>query len=165
VEVEVEWSPHFGGNGVPVWLVGGYPQTDEGRVRAVNDFWLGKGPNGTQTSEANPSMMNRYIDMWVYVASRYANESTIAAYDLFNEPYAAPGLISYEEEPDYIFPFIEKLIDSIRKVDSRHILIYEPIGGYKIRNTWCLNRSNIVFSFHFYPEYSFYPEYLEYEGK
>jgi endoglycosylceramidase len=150
-----KWSPYFtypgkGTNGMPVWLVNGYPNSEEGKNQAVADFWLGKGPNGTDATPTNPSMQDRYIKAWRYVASRYSNESTIIAFDLFNEPpdTSAEGLTTSKVR-DYLFSFYERLIDSIRAVDSNHIIIYQALGG----GAWwakLLDKPNIVFSTHYY---------------
>jgi len=149
------WSPYFtyagkGTNGMPTWLVNGYPNSEEGRKQAIADFWLGKGPNGTDATPTNPSMQDRYIGVWRYVALRYKNESTIIAFDLFNEPPDTDerGLTTLEVR-DYLFSFYEKLIDSIRAVDPNHIIIYQALGG----GAWwakLLHKPNIAFSTHYY---------------
>ena len=150
------WSPHFTffsntsgkGYGMPVWLVGGYPDTECGWLDAITDFWLGKGPNATESSLHNPSMMDRCIFIWKFLASRYANESTIAMFDLFNEP--PRGQLTHWEHAQYLYPFYEKLISEIRKVDSNHILNYQPTWGWATQHARLLNDRNIAFSFHFY---------------
>jgi len=157
-----KWSSHFGGNGAPAWLVDAYPQTDEGKTQAKTDFWENKAEGGVKPTLENPSMQDRFITMWKYVASRYANEPTIAGYDLFNEPYM--GFIldkpyTVEQLNDMLYSFYGKLISEIRKVDSNHILIYESTfgGPYKGRGLTIqgrkINERNVVFSLHFYHEY------------
>jgi hypothetical protein len=149
------WSPRFTffsdkgetGNGVPVWMVNGYENSREGMNQAITDFWLGKGPNGTSPSEPNPSMQDRFIAVWKYVATRYSNETTIV-YELFNEP--PRGTLTTQEAASYLNPFYNKLIDQIRTIDSNHILFYEPIGGYSTSTAQLLNKLNMAFSFHFY---------------
>ena len=65
----------FGGNGAPDWTVNQYPSTDEGIRRAVSDFW-------NQTN-----LQDHLVKVWRNIARRYANESTIAGYDILNEPW------------------------------------------------------------------------------
>jgi endoglycosylceramidase len=149
------WSSYFTfsagkRNGMPVWLVSGYNNSADGMAQAITDFWLGKAPNGTEPSEGNPSMQNRFIAMWKYVAIRYANEATIVAYDLFNEPPRGE-ILPAPEIAGYLYSFYDRLISEIRKVDKNHIIIYEPMPGKAgVRVAQLLNFSNIVFSFHFY---------------
>jgi aryl-phospho-beta-D-glucosidase BglC (GH1 family) len=150
------WSPHFGGNGLPVWMVASYPNSKEGMGQAIMDFWLGKGPNGTDANETNPSMQERFVNVWKYVAQRYVNEPTIAAYELFNEPYHSSDLIQGGLDPaqtaSYLFPFYCKVIESIRIVDANHIIAYQPVGGWDSGRAQKLNYSNLVYTFHFYGE-------------
>jgi endoglycosylceramidase len=154
------WSKHFsyagGGwtNGLPSWMISAYPNNATGLGQAINDFWLGKAPNGTEASAENPSMKDRFIAMWKYVAQRYANEPTIAGYDLFNEPYYAipyiEGGLDASQTATYLYPFYNRLIDAIRTVDSHHIIFYEPVGGWHTDSAQLLNKTNIVFSYHYY---------------
>jgi len=156
------WSSHFwfDGNGMPTWLVSGYPSNYTGEMQAKKDFWLGKGPNGTDT---NPSMQDRFISAWKFVASKYANESTICAYDLLNEPVVEllPGLTS-TELTDLLYSFYSRAITGIRKVDQRHIILYEAwsfwvdeMGRIPLQAR-VINQSNIALKFHFYCLRGFY---------
>mgnify|MGYP001138953057 CR=1 FL=1 len=150
----LRWSPYFtfaGGkrNGLPIWMVNGYPDSLDGMKEAITDFWLGKASNGSEPTTDNPSMQDRFVAMWKYLAARYRNETTIAAYDLFDEPLR--GTLSDREAAKYIYPFYEKVISGIRQVDKNHIIIYQPSpGGYGIRYARLLNQSNVMFDFHFY---------------
>ena len=162
------WSPVFTfdattGSGFPRWACSGYPNTQQGYQQAVTDFFLNKGPNGTTASPTNPSMQDRYMTMWKYVASKFANESVVAGYDLFNEPlngrYMPPpqltANLSFQSITDIYFSFHDKLASEIRKVDANHILFYELYGPYISPENLpvqaeALNDSNIVASFHFY---------------
>lgn len=80
--------------------------------------------------------------MWKYVATRYANESTIAAYDLFNEPNP-PELASI------IYDFYDKTIEAMRSIDSKHICMYEPPWGDEDPMKK-VNQPNLIFSTHLY---------------
>lgn len=149
------WSPHFTffsqqgevGNGFPSWLVSGYPDTNAGYIKAVTDFWVGKGPNGTVPTDANPSMQDRFISMWRQVAQKYSGESAIAGYDILNEP--SSGELSWEEHSAYLYSFYGNLISKIRESDTRHIIGYQHIPARTIKYARLLNYSNIIFSFHF----------------
>lgn len=138
------WSPWFLRSGIPSWMVSSYPVTIEGLKQAIKDFWLGKGPNGTEATQTNPSMKDRMIKVWEYLAQRYKDESTIAGYDLFNEPY------DLDVPTDYVYDFYEVLIDNISTVDNNHIFIYEGATNSTYSYGRLLNKDNIIFSHHLY---------------
>ena len=158
------WSPHFNFEGracgLPVWAVSKYPNTMEGMGRAITDFWLGKGPNGSVASEENPSLQNRFVHMWRLVASRFKNDPCVAAYDLFNEPYRSDNLYEGGLTPfqtaEYLYPLYYTLIGAIREVDARHVIIYEPVGGWDVPSVRMLLYGNIALSFHCYDYHSTY---------
>jgi hypothetical protein len=145
------WSKHFSyanGFGFPEWLVYGYPNDIEGENQSEDDFWFGKGPNGTEASLSNPSQQDRFIAAWKLIASRYANEPAVAAYDLFNEP--PRGTLNWTQHSKILYPFYSNLATEIRRIDTKHILIYEPSNGYATYYAQKPTIPNIVFSFHFY---------------
>jgi len=157
------WSPRFTyhghtwTSGLPKWMVSAYENSAEGVGRSITDFWLGKGPNGTEVSAENPSMQDRLIAVWLYVLQRYVNESAIAGYDLFNEPpypsFFVKGGLTAGQTAAYLYPFYNRLMNEIRKVDPYHILIYQPVGGWHTQSTQVLNETNIVFSYHYHLHY------------
>lgn len=65
---------------------------------------------------------DRTIRLWEEIAERWADRWIIAGYDLLNEPIALP-------EFDYLIPdlkaFYDRLIQAIRKIDSKHILFVQ----------------------------------------
>jgi endoglycosylceramidase len=160
------WSPYFTyfdplgrTAGVPSWAVSTYADTAEGNARARADFWESLGPNGTPTSDMNPSMQDRFVQMWKYVASRYAQQETVAAYDLFNEPTvysSGGGNVKYYDVSklcsETLPAFYEKVVDGIRTVDGNHMILWEPANIWN-RITSRVNRPNMAFSPH-YPGYS-----------
>ncbi|MFH1474203.1 MAG: cellulase family glycosylhydrolase [Candidatus Aenigmatarchaeota archaeon] len=149
------WSPYFtytdGGYGFPSWLFDGYPNSEQGKQQSQDDFWLGKGPNGTEATPENPSMQNRMIQAWKYIVERYKNNPTVLAYDLFNEP--PPGTLGASTTANYLYPFYERIIDNITIIDRNHIFMYEPPVGRWDFAPRLLNRQNIIFSTHTYPGY------------
>ena len=152
------WSPYFdnlqaGAHGFPSWLFTSYPKTEAGRTQSQADFLQGKGPNGTEATADNPSMQDRMINVWKYVATRYKNEPIILGYDLFNEPPGG-GLGTDTATDSYLLPFYERLVDEIKTVDSNHIFIYEPIGGQWSLAPRVLNRPNVIFSAHIYVQHN-----------
>jgi len=61
------------------------------------------------------------VRMWALLAGRYADESTVAGYDLLNEPLAPPSTALAPR----VLPLYRRIRDAIRKVDSRHMIILE----------------------------------------
>lgn len=112
----------------------------------------GQGTNQCSGSAAmdfytNPLYQQAAEDLWVAIAKRYRNESTVAAFDLINEP----------ENPDEGAPvdqrneIYDRLIKAIRKVDRKHILAVEGIWSLK-----CLPKpaeqdwDNVIYELHCY---------------
>ncbi len=94
----------------------------------------------------------QFVDIWVQIAKRYANEPTVMGYDLLNEP------IAHYFEKDYaaLHPSLEALyklaVTEIRKVDKNHIVF---LGGsqwnsnFSIFNDWKYD-SKLAFTGHRY---------------
>jgi endoglycosylceramidase len=154
------WSSHFKyydqhvSCGVPSWSVSGYPDTADGEARAKADFYNGLGPNGTPPSSTNPSMRDRFMAMWKYVASRYAGKTTIAAYDLLNEPtvFSSDHKVSIYDPGSFYseteVAFLTGALDAIRTVDGNHMIIWEPTMEQR-PPTSRVDRPNVVYSPHY----------------
>jgi aryl-phospho-beta-D-glucosidase BglC (GH1 family) len=132
------WSPKFTyydswhTTGVPSWAVSQYPNSDQGEAQARADFYNNLGPNGTPVSSTNPSLQDRFVQVWEYVAGRYASEPAVAGYDLLNEPtvFSADTQVNYYNESQFVSQtlptFYEKVAAGIRTVDTRHMIFWEP---------------------------------------
>jgi len=116
----------FGGEGFPSWSVetDGLPEksfvfplayTQSPALDAAFDnFWSDRpGPGGVGLQE-------RYASAWRFVAERFAGDPYVLGYDLFNEPWPANSTASE------LAAFYSKVISSIRSVDKRHLIFYEP---------------------------------------
>ncbi|RMI13372.1 MAG: carbohydrate-binding protein [Calditrichaeota bacterium] len=93
---------------------------------------------------------NRYqpltITIWKEIARRYAHDPRIGGYDLLNEPVLPQGYSNQVLRDFYI-----QLTDSIRQVDTNHILFIE--GNWYATDFGLLTPpwdSNMVYSFHKY---------------
>ncbi len=129
------WADKFGGSGVPGWIVKGYSSNKEGMQQAISDFW------------ANSSLQDHLLQTWRKIAQYYATESTIAGYDILNEPWIYTCVYP-ELNGAHVDAFYTNGIATIRSVDSKHIIFLEPAN----MNTYKLPiRENIVWSPHFYP--------------
>ncbi len=149
------------GIGFPAWTCNGYPKTNAGLQKAVDDFWNGFGPNGTPASSSNPSMRDRYTAMWEHVAYRYTDRTIVAGYDLMDEPFYGGsfndgnGLLTLQQTIQKKNDYFRQLIDGIRTVDTNHLFFNEPVDA-----DWTVpdeaivgtitDRPNVVYSFHFY---------------
>jgi aryl-phospho-beta-D-glucosidase BglC (GH1 family) len=132
------WAPKFGGNGLPNWAVEKYSSQDEAKVGFLN----------------NETLQNEFFKMWVYVAKRYKNESTIFAYDVLNEPNVNYNLMNRDVFIKKLQLFYQGAIDAIRKVDRKHILFVEPPWGDEVEafQDISFNDFNLVLSTHLYTE-------------
>jgi endoglycosylceramidase len=132
---QYKWAEKFGGSGVPDWMVKQYAPTEAGMRKAVSDFW------------ADDTLQDHFLNVWTQIARIYANETTIAGYDILNEPWVYTSVIPYLNAT-YVDTFYLKVVKSIRTVDPNHIIILEPanINTFKFPL-----KENIVWSPHFYP--------------
>ncbi len=156
------WSPHFTyfdnpTAGVPGWSVSAYPNTAEGEARAKADFWNGLGPNGSPATASNPSMQDRFILMWKFLATRYSREWRVAGYDLLNEPntYSSDWKINYFDSNAFCSitstEFLGRVVDGIRGVDGKHMFFWgtgQCLTAYSAPVS-AVNRPNMVFSPHY----------------
>ncbi len=130
---------------------------------AWNAFW-----NNT-TVPGYVGLQEAYDLAWQELASTFANASNVAGYDLMNEPATgtvtsslSPGFCpngtwetEYQWEDCFLLPFYQSLIHSIRQVDSRHAIFFEP-SVYTDALNWApwnpvsLGDSNIVYEPHVY---------------
>ncbi len=104
-------------------------------------FW-----QSTQTAVNN---RNRFMALWKKIAERYKNEPVIAGFDLINEPLL-PTVTG--QSTSFLYTnFINQTIDSIRTVDTNHLIIVEQAfkngGSY---NHALLSDDNIMYDSHFY---------------
>ncbi|WP_287602086.1 cellulase family glycosylhydrolase [Thiothrix sp.] len=105
-------------------------------------------PGGYQSNDfkgfgSRADLKKRLEDLWVAIAQRYRNETTIVAYDLINEPHINNWFI-----------YAQALINKIRAVDPNHLIDVEvsfhpsDIGMYKLAD------NNILYDVHWYEPWS-----------
>lgn len=76
-------------------------------------------------------VQDHYVNMWKMLAERYKNDRGIIGFDLMNEPFMGSQaqqvmpLMIQAFESDILNPFYQKLRDSIRTVNTNHILFLE----------------------------------------
>jgi endoglycosylceramidase len=139
---QYQWASKFGGNGVPDWAVTQYLANELGLRQAISDFW------------ANPSPQDHLVMVWKNVAAHYANEPTMAGYDLLNEPWVYTSLIP-QLNATHIDSFYSRVTEAIRSVDPYHLIFLEPANMNTFNTSF---DSKIVWAPHFYA-WSFAREY------
>lgn len=108
-------------------------------TRAVPEYWN------------SAALQASLIADWNTTAARYNGNTTIAAYDLINEPTAPGG------ESQWL-TLAGQLISAIRSADSAHPIIFEPSPGalpQAFVNFSPISAENIIYSVHFYEPYAF----------
>jgi endoglucanase len=93
---------------------------------------------------------DQLVDLWVKIATTYANDPVVAAYDLLNEPLPV-GTGSAEKYKHLLVPLYKRITEAIRKVDKRHMITLE---GFDWSNNWSLFDKpfddNVFYQFHYY---------------
>lgn len=97
-------------------------------------------------------------DFWVFIADRYKGNPTVFGFDLYNEPWNAVPTVDRPKVSEWKTQ-VEEWIDAITSVNPKLIFIVEN-AGHQIWGSgnwgWVqtdpINRINMVYSPHFYPE-------------
>ena len=105
-------------------------------------------PGGYQSNDFKgfgnrADLKKRLEDLWVAIAQRYRNETTIAAYDLINEPHINNWFI-----------YAQTLIDKIRAVDPNHLIDVEVSFHPSDKGMYKLADDNILYDVHWYEPWS-----------
>ncbi|WP_337101823.1 glycoside hydrolase family 5 protein [Paenibacillus sp. YIM B09110] len=101
------------------------------------------------------------VELWRMLAERYKDERIVAGYDLLNEPL--PNW--FAQYNDQVMPLYVDIINAIREVDSKHLIILEGVHwatDWSIFTT--LPDNNVLLQFHKYwnnPESESIQTYLD----
>ncbi len=117
----------------------------------------------------NDDFLQELIDLWRMLARRYQNETTVAGYDLLNEPLPEwfGGFNSL------VLPLYRRLIQAIREEDQNHLIITEGVHwatDFSIFDTLQDEPldNNCMLQFHKYwsnPDFESIQPYLQYRHK
>ena len=73
------------------------------------------------------------MEYWNVVAKKFASNSNVIGYDILNEPFAAnlykDTSLFYDQtkfDREVLHPFYTRAAEAIRKVDSSHMIFFEP---------------------------------------
>ncbi|MBL0131854.1 MAG: cellulase family glycosylhydrolase [Chitinophagaceae bacterium] len=107
-------------------------------------------PNDIPELFINPKYQDQLVNLWMKIVRRYKDESTVAAYDLLNEPLPK-NTGSAEKYKHLLVPLYQRITAEIRKVDQKHMITLE---GFDWSNDWSLFDKpfdkNVFYQFHYY---------------
>lgn len=116
-------------------VVGGQSTSDDTGEQNVNAYWT----NSVDQSET--------ANMWSQIAAHYSTNTTVAGYDLINEPDNAPSTSA-------VWAAYSSLYNTVRAADPNHIVILEGTFG---NWDWSMlpapsvyGWTNVVYSMHEY---------------
>jgi len=69
---------------------------------------------------SNSSLQNSFIAMWQAIATHWVGSTTIAGYDLWNEPHGTGA-----SQAAWI-TLSQQSTSAIRAIDPNHVIIWEP---------------------------------------
>jgi endoglycosylceramidase len=79
---------------------------------AFNSFWLNRHVAGRAGEAPGSGLQDHYIGALAALARRFKDDSTVAGYSLFNEPW--PGFVPPPAFEDlFLFPFYRRVIDAL----------------------------------------------------
>jgi aryl-phospho-beta-D-glucosidase BglC (GH1 family) len=102
-----------------------------------------------------PQCLDKTVTLWGAVATYFAGDPHVAAYDLLNEPMGCPDAESYREVHDAIYR-------AIREADPEHIVMIEDgyLGDARIVSPAEMGWENAMYSVHIYNGGTTAEEYL-----
>ncbi|MEB3019825.1 cellulase family glycosylhydrolase [[Mycobacterium] crassicus] len=158
------YSSTFGGEGAPEWATqtGGLDNPDYGfpvnyllnpaQNHAWDAFW-----SNAKASDGI-GLQNHYAQSWQHVANYFKGESSVAGYELINEPWPGSqvGSIAFGSphfDEQTLTPFYNQLASAIRSVDPNTPVFYEPNISSVVgmpTHLGTVDDDNTAFSFHSY---------------
>lgn len=124
-------------------------------------FVLAPLPAGTKALYwHNPALQKGIADVWTQIATHFQGNTTIAGFDVLNEP--VPPTQNMEREAQMWQTFGTQLIQSIRKADPNRMVVVEPAPWADVVSLPFLTPfpfANVLYSIHFY-----HPYFLTHQG-
>ncbi|VTR75537.1 cellulase family glycosylhydrolase [Cellulomonas hominis] len=85
--------------------------------------WHSCGQAGSNQLWSSVTNQDRAVRIWQRIAARYAGNSTVAGYDLLNEPLTTSGAAESPEQVRLKFDLYDRLYDAVRQVDPGHLVV------------------------------------------
>jgi endoglucanase len=145
LDQNVEWAEEYG---LPLTLDLHVP---------IGGFWLDPTDEKVDFSVwTDEETRGQNIELWRQIAQRYKNNTSVGAYELFNEA------VTDDASGDQWRELAEDLVKAIREVDPNHLLVvgalygtnrqYSEMGeGYQ----FLVDDPNVMYDFHFYEPIAF----------
>lgn len=114
-----------------------------------NQDWHSDNPTHVAQFWTHPHFQDRVVHLWREIAHRYRDNPWVAAYNPINEPADPTG--------EVIGPYSRRLVEAIREIDDRHIIILE---GNRYSNDFDVYGEplpNVVYSHHDYAPPGYVP--------
>ena len=144
------WSPRFGYSGAPGWATIGLPNWNPlprfswspslspAAIASDTYFWLSN------------DWKRDFYRSWQAVAARFANNSGVAGYDIFNEAHPLP-IPPRIFDKSYLWPMFRDAIEAIGQVDAGHLFFVEGILLLTMDTVVVpLSAPNLVYGTHLY---------------
>ena len=125
--------------------------------------------NGTHLFEEENARL--WLDIWTFIARRFAEEPVIAGYSFWNEQFA-PAMDSFSEALEVYGGLYQRCIDAVRQVDKKHLIVCEQMYG-RLKDDRCydlevpafppLREENLMYEYHDYapPDFCFQGDWKE----
>lgn len=117
-----EWATHFDDHRIGNHDMWELYYFDPGVIRAFDNFW--------NTTGEHPELTDHYARAWQAVAERFADNETVVAYDVMNEPYGGT-MQGPRFEAGPLTDLYQDVTTKIRDVDPDTWVCLEPqAAGY-----------------------------------
>ena len=144
---DLNWSPYFGGLGMPNWFFEGkYPASSSYRAIAARDFWDISNPLQAENRQW-------FIKWWQFIAARY-KDNPYVMFSIYNEPLN-PGISACATESEVArlnvcySRFMEQVYDAIRAVGASQTVIVNQPWAHSLKEIVRVNRT-VTWDFHMY---------------
>lgn len=111
-------------------------------------------PMGNEIFYNGPAQQ-QLIDVWQSIALRYRDREVVLGYDLMNEP-------SWQVDSALWYNFADRMIDSIRTVDTTHIIMVENTLAGEVFQV--MDDDNVLYSYHDYSPFVVTHAYADWAG-
>ncbi len=103
--------------------------------------------DASQAIWEDQTLQDQFVDLWVFIAKQYKDETAIVGYGLMNEPATTD---------EHYLPLVERTIHAIRtEAEDEHHIIFVAQSMDDTFHDQAFDDPNIVYEFHFYEPFLF----------